>query len=551
MMLLVEMDPNPEASMLRRSIVATLGFCIVPQLQAQVHDHTGGDPERLGRVTFPTSCSAEVQPEFERGMALLHSFWWDAARDAFTGVTERDPQCAMAYWGLAMSERGNPFAGPTPPAALAAGRAAIERAAELRPPTDREQTYIEALAVFFRGYEERDHATRARNYEDAMRRVADRFLDDPEASIFYAREVVANTPPTDKTFRRQRLASEILMPLFRRDTEHPGLAHYLIHTFDAPPIASEGVDAALAYSEIAPSVPHALHMPSHIFTRLGMWEESIEANAASAEAAHAFEREQGTQLVSMDRAHAWDYLVYAHLQRGEDEQALALVRESMAADMAQNLAAEYSAAAIPARYALEREDWAGAAALPARPSGFPPAAGVRHFARGIGAVRTGGADAAAIEMDALAELRDALREGNEREWADRVEAQRMAIGAWVAHLRGNTEEALTLAREAAELEEFVDKHPVTPGPILPARELQGDLLMELGRHEEALAAYERGLELEPNRTRTTFGAARAAEGAGNADRARELYGEYLELMSGATGDRAQVAEARAAVERLR
>jgi tetratricopeptide (TPR) repeat protein len=538
-----------EVIMRCRSILPALITLVAVPIQAQDHAHVGAAPEQLGSVSFPTSCSAEVQPRFERAMALIHSFWWDAARQAFTEIVEAEPNCAMAYWGLAMAARGNPFAGPTNAAGLQAGREAIERAQELRPPTEREQTYIEALAVFFRDFENLDHASRARFHEDAMRRLSDRLMTDPEAQIFFAREIVANTPPTDKSFRRQRIAADILSPLFARDPDHPGLAHYLIHTFDSPPIAAEGVDAARAYTEIAPSVPHALHMPSHIYTRLGMWEESIESNAASAEAAHVFEREQGASQVSMDRAHAWDYLVYAHLQRGEDAQALQLLRESAATEMVANLAAEYSAAAIPARYALERDDWAAAAALDPRPSNFPQAAGVRHFARGIGAARTGDLESASAEMETLATLRDRLREANEREWADRLEAQRLAIGAWVAHGRGDVDQALEMAEAAATLEEFVDKHPVTPGPILPARELQGDLLSALDRHAEALAAYEQNLTVEPNRARPTFGAATAAAAAGRTDRARELFGAYLELMRDATGDRPQIAEARRAVGR--
>jgi tetratricopeptide (TPR) repeat protein len=535
-----------------RSIILVLsGLVVASPLASQVHDHTGAPPERLGSVDFPITCAAAVQAGFARGVALVHSFWWEAARQAFAEVAAADPRCAMAHWGAAMTARGNPFAGPPSAAGLEAGLGAIERALAIGSGDARERAFIEALAVFFRDHASRPHAERARAYEDAMRGIVERFPGDREAAAFYAREIAANTPPTDKTFERQRLAASILMPHFEAAPDHPGLAHYLIHTFDAPPIAGEGVLAASEYTRIAPSVPHALHMPSHIFTRLGMWRESIEANTASAEAARRFEVEQRAASVSMDRAHAWDYLVYAHLQMGEDRAALELIREASGEAMAGVLAAEYAASAMPARYALERGAWDEAASLEPGASNLPAAAGVRRFARGIGAARLGRLDAAVAEMAALEQLRDELRRRNDNEWAERLEAQRLAIGAWVASARGNTDEALTLARHAADLEEFVDKHPVTPGPILPARELQGDLLMALGRPVDALQAYEAALAHEPNRSRTLFGAAQAAEAAGEPGRARELYAAYLRLMWGATGDRPQIQTARDAMDRLR
>lgn len=514
-------------------------------LPAQDHAHHGTPAGELGRVDFPVSCTPEAQQRFGHAMALLHSFWWDAAASAFDSVAAADPSCAMAHWGRAMTAIGNPFAGPPSAEGLRTGYRALQQAQALPLRTARERDHVGALATLFRDHDRLDHRTRATAYEAAMAELAKRHPRDAEAAIFHARAIVANTPTTDKSFTRQRRAGAMLQRLFDRSPDHPGLAHYLIHTYDAPPIAHLGADAARRYSRIAPAAPHAQHMPSHIFTRLGDWDESIETNLASAAAARKHEEAQGAKGASFDRLHAWDYLVYAYLQRGHDEKAQALLREAAATEAASNVASDYSLAAIPARFALERGRWADAAKLQARPSATLRAAeGIGHFARGIGAAR--GRDLAAAR-DAVQKL-EALHADLERQkiadWAERVAAQRLAVAAWIAHAEGNAAEAVRLATEAAEREETVDKHPVTPGPILPARELLGDLLMEMDRPAEALAAYEASLKLEPNRARSLYGAGLAAERAGRRAIARKRYAEYVQLMDGAAPGRDELEGAR-------
>jgi tetratricopeptide (TPR) repeat protein len=534
----------------RYPFALALAFALAPPLSVQAqdphaHDH-GTPPDRLGRVSFPVSCTPEASARFERAVALLHSFWWSEADRAFRSVAEADPTCAMAYWGTAMVRRGNPFAGAPAPDAVRAGLAAAERALALNPRTDRERGYASAVHALFAGADARDLRTGLLAYEEGMRELRDAHPDDVEAAVFYALAVTSNATPGDRSFERQKRAGAILEPLFERYPDHPGLAHYLIHTYDAPPIAHLGVEAARRYGRIAPAVPHAQHMPSHIFTRLGLWEESIESNRGSAEAARAYEEAQGMEAVSFDRAHAWDYLVYAYLQQGRDAEAEAIHSEMRGSTATPSIATDYAYAAIPARLALERGRWSDAEALPVRPSpGFRAGEAITHFARGIGSARSGDPVAARTEAATLAAIGSELAGRGESYWSQAVDAQRLAVEAWIALEAGATENALLLIARAAELEERIDKHPVTPGPILPARELQGDLLMELGRHADALRAYEQALEHEPGRARTLFGAARAAELSGDADGARARYAEYLRHMGSAGGDIQEVGIARA------
>jgi tetratricopeptide (TPR) repeat protein len=546
--------------MIRRFAVAVMvvGACVPGARQSEPppaedphaapvhdHEHTGVAGEQLGSVNFPVSCSPEAQMRFDRGMALLHSFWWSEAHRAFDQVLEADPSCAMAHWGLAMAWRGNPF-GPPPPAALEAGLAASERALALGPPTARERGYVDAVLALYRDYPTVDQRTRSLAYEAALERLHREHPDDPEAAMYFALALTANAPPTDLTFARQKRAGAILGPLFDTMPEHPGIAHYLIHTYDAPPLAHLGVDAALKYSQIAPSVPHAQHMPSHIFTRLGMWEASIVANRGSADAAAEYEEASQIPALTMDRVHAWDYLVYAYLQRGEEEKALGVLQEKGEKPAGSHLAIDYALAAMPARYALERGDWRAAAALEGRPSAdFTAAQAITHFARGIGAARSGNPAAARAELPRMVAIRDALQRSGDAYWAQVVDAKRLAVEAWIARAEDRNEEALRLAAAAAELEEKAEKHPVTPGPILPARELEGDLLLSLDRHRDALRAYEKTLEREPNRARATFGAARAAELAGDLETAEQFYVAYSDLMSAADRERPELQAARA------
>jgi tetratricopeptide (TPR) repeat protein len=515
--------------------IVSLGLILAAQpAAARQHEHPAGQ-DVLGSVSFPTSCATDVQKPFERAVAMLHSFWFEQAEAAFTDVATRDPGCAMAYWGMAMTFWGNPMTRAAPaPARAEAARERVAKARELaRGATERERGWIEAAAALYEGPE--DHMARMRAHEAAMRRVMESNPDDVEAVIFYGRAAIANAPPTDLTFARQLHAAEVMEPLFAKQADHPGLAHYIIHAFDAPPIAEEGLAAARRYASIAPAAPHALHMPSHIFTRLGYWTESIETNTRSAQAEP-----------NPDAAvHPMDYMVYAYLQLGRDREAGEVVgRARQNPDRYYGGLLGYNFAAMRARYALERNRWEEAAALPVPGEAFPYVTAISRFARALGRARSGSPDAARPEVEALAMLRDALRQQRDEYWATVVDAQRLAAAAWVARAEGDDAGALRLAREAADLEETVEKHPVTPGPLLPARELEADLLLELGRPAEALESYVKTLEREPGRARALFGAARAAELAGDTEQARRRYDELLTVMAGADADRPEPRAAR-------
>jgi hypothetical protein len=500
----------------------------------------------LGTVSFPTSCAAEVQDDFEVAVGLLHSYWFAEAGAAFEAVTRADPTCAMAYWGIAMNASWNPMARMAPSEArMKQALRALERARALAGgATARERMYIEAASALYEGPQ--GHLERMQEHESAMLRIVEAYPDDEEAAAFYGRIVVANAPPDDLTFSRQLYAAEVMEPLFEEFPDHPGLAHYLIHAYDAPPLAERGVDAALRYADIAPAAPHALHMPSHIFTRLGYWEESVRINARSALA---------TPLPTA-AVHPLDYMVYAYLQMGMDEAAGAVVRLAVrvTGERVRVVRLDYNFVAMRARYALERNQWSEAADLPL-PSplpqgGAPPyVAAVTRFARALGMARSGQSGRALREVEALSSLRaNAIQQGDEY-WPTVMEAQRLAASAWIALADADDAEALALARNAAELEETVEKHAVTPGPLLPARELLGDLLMELGRFEEAQRAYEATLERDPGRARALFGAAQAAERAGDTAAADTHYRSLLNVLEQADPERRDLQAARSWMER--
>ncbi len=488
------------------------------------------DVEGVGSVTFPVSCTEAAAESFERAVAILHSFWFEEAYRAFHEITEVDSDCAMAHWGLAMTLWGNPMTRvPPPEARVEEALNAIEAARSLAgSATHREHMYIEAAAVLYEGHPEIGHIQRMRAHEDAMRELMESHPEDPEAAIFYGRIAVGNAPPDDLTYSRQLHAAEIMEPLFRERPNHPGLAHYIIHAYDVPPLAEEGVEAALLYADIAPDAPHALHMPTHIFTRMGYWEESIELNARSAQA----EPDPDAAV------HPLDYMVYAYLQLGRDQEAAEVVsRIRNISDSFYGGTITYNFAAIPARYALERSRWEEAAAAPVPEDAPAYAEAVSRFARALGSARSGDPGKGAEELAHLVELRDALAAEGDDYWATVVEAQRLAAEAWLVIARGDSVTALTLANEAADLEDTFEKHPVTPGPLLPARELLGDLLMELDRPGEAQAEYEATLEVERNRARARFGAARAAEQAGDQPAEARHYEALAVLLQGADPER--------------
>jgi hypothetical protein len=498
--------------------------------------------EQLGQVHFPVACSADVQQEFNRAVALLHSFAFDPSAHVFAAVVQKDPSCGMAHWGVAMTRLGNPFNWPPGPQAIQEGWAAVENAKTAGGKTPREQAYIGAIEVFYKDAEKIDHRTRALAYERAMEQLSRTYPDDREAVILYALALNATALPTDKTYANQLKAAEILEQMFGEQPNHPGVAHYLIHSYDYPPIAHRGLASARRYASIAPAAPHALHMPSHIFTRRGFWQESIDSNRASAASTKSHR----------EKLHAMDYLGYAYLQLAQDQAAKRVLDDMNALDKinVEHFVSAYALAAIPSRYALERRQWAEAAALTLPRSDFPwnrfpQSEAVLVFARGLGVARSGEVEAANKDVARLQELRDALGAAKLGYWQEQVEIQHQVVSAWVALAQGERDEALQLMRAAAEREGATEKATVTPGPIIPARELLGEMFLALNEPRQALQAFEASMQVDPNRFWGLYGAARAAELAEDRAKARTYYTQLLALAERADSERPALAVTRA------
>src|SRR5436309_5126691 len=510
------------------------------------------DGEKLGTVHFPISCAPAVQADFERAVALLHSFWYEEAVKAFTAVTTADSTCAMGYWGVAMSVY-YPLWQPPSPAMLQKGTAALDKTRGLMA-TPREKDYIAAIETYYRDHDKLDHRTRAQAYEKAMEQLYRRYPDDREAAVFHALALNATAAPTDKTYANQLKAGAILEKVFAEQPSHPGVAHYIIHSYDYPPLATRGLVAARGYARTAPSVPHAQHMPSHIFTRLGLWQESIDSNRASASAGKAYYTKLGKDAVWDQTLHALDYVVYAYLQTGQDKQARAVLEElgAMQKSEPESFVAAYAYAAIPTRLALEQHRWSEAAALSAASKPFPWdrfawAEAITAFGRALGAARSGDAAKARAEVQKLDGYRTALVAAKQTYWAEQVNIQQQAAAAWAARAEGKNDEALRLMRAAADLEDSTEKHPVTPAPVVPARELLGELLLDLNQPAQALVEFEASSVREPNRFNGIFGAARAAELAGNTAKAKTYYAKLVALCDKADGDRPELRQAKAAL----
>jgi hypothetical protein len=504
--------------------------------------------EGRGRdVSFPVSCGADIQPRFDAALAALHSFWYGQALKEFTAITEAKPDCAMAYWGIAMSIWNQIWAPPTP-ANLTKGSNAIARALALGAKTPREQDYLDALAAFYTDHDKLDHRTRAAAYMRKMEQVAQRYPDDREARIFYALSLLATADGLDKTYKNQLQAGAILEQIFAEKPEHPGPAHYIIHAYDYPALVDRALAAAQKYAICVTAVPHAIHMPSHTYVLLGRWKDTIESNNA----AEIAEADRGTPE---DRIHALDYLVYAHLQLAQDREAkqvldlaLKIEDELVARKHDSGLRARpFGIAAMEARWALERLDWSTAATLPPRPSRYPNAEAVPHFARAVGLARSGRPDDARADIDRLAALRKTLADAKNLYWARVVDVQLKMANAWVYRALGRDSDAVTLMQEAARAEETSETHDtLSPGPIgMTAHEALGMLLLELGRPAEALQAYEASLGTAKNRLRSFAGAAAAAVRLGNVSTARNYYTSLLELADHSGATRPELAEAKA------
>jgi tetratricopeptide (TPR) repeat protein len=480
-------------------------------LAQEAHDH--GVPEKLGEVLFPISCSPSVQSQFNRAVALLHSFAYSAANQAFQAVAAKDPKCAMAHWGAAMTYYRQLWDPPLLSSTFADAQKEIRSAQQIGTSSDRERQFIQALSAIYLNTDTAPYSTRAVKYEDAMRVLAESNSSDVEAQVFYALALLANAPPTDRTHTNQKKAVALLEPLYLSHPQHPGIPHYLIHACDNQELAQEGLPAARVYAQIAPSAPHALHMPSHIFTRLGLWDNSIASNIAARDAARQ-QHDTGEEL------HAMDYLVYAYLQAGRSEQALQVIQrlnampDIEASIRASDFKSSYAATAMPIRYAVERSQWDDAAKI-VPPTGAPlHVVAIAFWSRGVGLARTGHPTEAAAAADPMRKIEEQLRKSGNDYWATQVKILAREVIAWSAQAAGRPDEAVTLMRASADEEDAIEKLPVTPGPIIPAREQLGDLLLQQGHAEMALIEFQTSLKNAPGRRGSTQGVAQASEIAG-------------------------------------
>lgn len=527
-------------------VVGTCATLLCASVRAQDQHAGHSDGEHFGSVHFPISCSADAQRQFDRAVAMLHSFFYPETVKAFGAIAQAEPSCAMAYWGLAISQRPNPLVGPFPPALLLAGWEAIEKARAANPPTPREREWIEALSVFFESYETLDQRTRTANYETAMARLHEHYPKDVEAAVFYALALNEAVDLTDKSYSRQLKAAAILEPLATALPAHPGIVHLIIHSTDYAPIAAKGLPAARRYAALAPSAPHALHMPSHIFSTLGMWQDAIRSDLASDALARDYALATTPQLAAKPAAnparyHSLDFLANAYLQLAQDQRARAIVDE-------RNTVAEFSSdyrytahtafAAIPVRYAIERGAWAEAAQLQPPRTVYPQAEAITWFGRALGAARSGDLDGARRDVEQILRLQALLSSAHESYWAEQLGIQAEAASAWIALGERRVDSAVASMSAAADREDRTEKHIAMENRLSPMRELLGELLLAAGRPAEAQPEFELSLKTVPNRFRSLAGAGRAAELAGHKAQARQHYRQLLELARDADSERA-------------
>jgi tetratricopeptide (TPR) repeat protein len=506
--------------------------------------HRAGEGEKLGRVHFKTSCSPEAQKQFERALAMLHSFFFPETVKAFTAIPTTDPSCAIAYWGIAISQRPNPLVGPFDAATLKRGLDAIEKGEAIGPKTQRERDWLAALKEFYKDYDKVDQDTRTRNYAKAMEQLAAKYPDDVEAKIFYA--LALNETFDHKSMEPLLKAIKILEPIDKKYPDHPGVTHYLIHSYDFPTIAQRGVPAANKYAKIAPSAPHAQHMPSHIYSMVGMWEESVVSNWRSVAVANEYVAKAKLDGTLGGVPHSYDFMAYAYLQMGQDLKARGLIQETMAIKkvIGVPLAGATARAAVPARYMLERQDWQGAAQLQPLGTGYPMAEAITYFARAVGGARSADPAAAQADIEKLKEQRTALEKAGQGYWAGQVEIQILGAQAWAAQAQGNKSDALKFMRAAADLEDASEKHVAMENRLYPMRELLADMLMAQGEAAAALKEYETSLKNAPMRLRGFYGAAKAAEVSGDAKKARDYFEKLARLTRHADGDRPELIEAK-------
>jgi len=496
--------------------------------------------QTVGKVEFPNSCSPAVQEKLLRGIAMLHSFYYSATEKAFEEVAAEDNSCAVAAWGFASILMSNPLQGiGASPKNAPRAQGAIDKGRQMAAKTERERDYLEAVAAYYEDFANRPERARQLARAKAYEALAAKYPKDDEAQIFYALYLAGTQSPTDQTYSAWLKAAGILEKQFAKHPDHPGVAHYLIHSYDAPPIAQQGMPAARLYARLAPDAPHALHMPSHIFTRVGAWADSAATNRRSADAA---KRSNDPD----DALHALDYMTYAYLQLARDgdarrtwDEATTLTEINPA-----RATAPYALAAMPARYAVERGDWGAAARLEPSASRFPFTVAMTHFARALGAARSGDPAAAQKDAERIAALRDELKAAKNEYWANEVEVMRLSSLAWAALAQKSADEALVLMRQAADIEDKSEKNIVTPGRLLPAREQLGDMLLEMKRPAEALKEYEASQAREPNRYRGLYGAGTAASLSGDKAKAKQYFARLVD-MAGSAGPRPEIGTARA------
>ena len=529
---------------------------VSPQVGQPQHKHMHDPSEKLGQVNFTVSCNPKAQRQFNRAVAWLHSFEYEEAEKAFSEVTVTDLRCGMGYWGIAMSNY-HPIWAPPSEAELQKGSSAIEKAKAVGAHTQRERDYIAAIEVFYKASDKLDHRARTFAYSGAMEQLYRRYPSDHEAGVFYALTLIATgTMDNDKSYVREKRAAQILNRVLALEPQHPGVAHYLIHGYDYPALAHLALPAARSYAKIAPASAHAQHMPSHIFTRLGLWQEAIRSNLDANAAAKAYAVRHHMPGAWDEQLHAMDYLAYAYLQGAQDKQAWGVLDElnKIKRVEPENFKVAYAFTAVPARYALERRRWDEAArlTLPSGTLGTFPWESFRwaeahiHFARAIGFARTGDTASARQEVEKLTAIREALIVAKgDYDWAGQVEIERQVASGWLAHAEGHDDDALRLVRAAAELDDATDKHPVTPGAILPAREQLGELLLELKQPLAALQEFETSLRTTPNRFNGLYGAARAAKLASDQKRAKTYYAKLVALCRHADSIRPEIEEAKA------
>ena len=494
----------------------------------------------LGTVRFPTSCQPAVQTEFERGVAMLHSYWFGYAGKTFRAVLDKDPACAMAYWGIAMDLLGNTLAAAPTAADARAAWTALEQARSVPANTERERQWIDAIREYFRDHERAPVETRLAAYSRAMGEIAQRYPDDFEAQVFYALTLQAAASKNDLTYASQIKSAGILETLYAQNPQHPGITHYLIHAYDFAPFADKGIAAARRYASIAPAVPHARHMPAHIYSMVGLWEDSIQSNLAALE-------------IQPDYYHAADFIVYARLQLTQDQRAAEMIDQAIhtppRGDRPPTVANYTALAAMPARYVLERADWKGAASLPPTSTSYPQADAITRFARGLGMARLGNVRGAGDEIAALTSLRAALLKNADAYWADRVQEEILAVVAWAAMAEHASANAIDSMRRAADGEDGSLKHVAMENRLYPMRELLGDVLLEAGRPAEAFTEYMTAVRQHPNRFRALYGAARSAETMGDRQNATSSYSKLIELSKNGDGIRPEVQRAQAYLRR--